>query len=141
MIRDKKCITCFQSKPVAEFYPSGCTGIMRDCNACREAEVAQPRQRPVAVTPASQLRRQEREASAPGCYTDEQKQARWDYYGGRCWMCRGTAVVMDHVKPLFRGGCNWPSNLRPACHPCNIRKAAYWPLPVWIARLYAANEC
>jgi hypothetical protein len=33
----------------------------------------------------------------------------------------------DHVKPLARGGSNWPANLRPACKSCNSRKGARWP--------------
>ena len=65
--------------------------------------------------------------AAPGHATPEQLAARWAYYGGRCWMCRGPARVFDHVKPLSRGGCNWPSNQRPACWACNGRKGRRWP--------------
>jgi 5-methylcytosine-specific restriction endonuclease McrA len=54
--------------------------------------------------------------------------ARWDFYGGRCWMCGGEAVEWDHVKPLSKGGAHCLANLRPACVPCNRRKSASWPL-------------
>lgn len=45
-------------------------------------------------------------------------------FGGRCAYCgrlRGRTV--DHVRPLDRGGCDWPDNLMPACNPCNNAKA------------------
>lgn len=67
-------------------------------------------------------RRRARMVQAAGQYSTAQFKDRWDYYGGRCWMCSGSADGMDHVKPLSRGGSNWPSNLRPACRPCNARK-------------------
>lgn len=53
--------------------------------------------------------------------------ARWDYYGGRCWMCRAEANEWDHVIPVALGGLHVPANLRPACRSCNRRKAARWP--------------
>ena len=67
------------------------------------------------------------EDAALGDVTAEQLQARIDYYGGRCWMCRAPWTCIDHVKPLSAGGCNWPANLRPACTPCNARKHNRWP--------------
>jgi 5-methylcytosine-specific restriction endonuclease McrA len=51
-----------------------------------------------------------------------QFRARWDFYGGKCWMCGGLANQVDHVIPLSRGGSNWPANLRPACRSCKGRK-------------------
>jgi 5-methylcytosine-specific restriction endonuclease McrA len=56
--------------------------------------------------------------------------ARWDYYGGLCWMCGKPAVEWDHVKPLARGGAHIPANLRPACRFCNASKRDHWPLEV-----------
>jgi 5-methylcytosine-specific restriction endonuclease McrA len=67
--------------------------------------------------------RMARKRNAPGRATAEQLIARWNYFGGRCWMCWGPADQWDHVIPLSRGGANWPSNLRPACR-CNQRKGA-----------------
>lgn len=64
---------------------------------------------------------------APGHATAEQIQARWAYYGDRCWMCRAPATDTDHVKPLAAGGSNWPANLRPACSSCNREKSDTWP--------------
>ncbi|MGF0262557.1 HNH endonuclease [Rhodococcus ruber] len=71
--------------------------------------------------------------------TTDQLNARWAYYGGRCWICGGKATVTDHVKPLSKGGSNWPSNARPACVPCNASKNAKWPFkPEDIAHIWAA---
>lgn len=69
-------------------------------------------------------RRRSRERSAPGYASREQIEARWDYYGNRCWICREPATGNDHVIPLALGGSNWPANIRPACGPCNARKGA-----------------
>src|SRR6266852_40005 len=63
-----------------------------------------------------QLRAMKR--GAPGHANATQIKARWDYFGGLCWMCGRPAKVLDHVKPLIAGGSHWPANLRPACRPC-----------------------
>lgn len=55
-----------------------------------------------------------------------QLQARLDYFGNLCWICSETATTVDHVKPLSKGGAHLPSNLRPACAPCNFRKHNKW---------------
>jgi len=75
-----------------------------------------------ALWRASRSRRRAREQGAAGKTTRAKLQARWDYFGGRCWICGGEADSIDHVIPLARGGSNWPSNLRPACLACNTRK-------------------
>jgi hypothetical protein len=77
-----------------------------------------------ALWRASKSRRRARELGAPGTTPRAKLQARWDYFGGRCWICGGEANSIDHVIPLARGGSNWPSNLRPACLVCNTRKGA-----------------
>lgn len=53
--------------------------------------------------------------------------AKWAYWGNRCWMCGGDAETMDHVKPLSKGGAHMLCNLRPACQSCNSRKRDAWP--------------
>lgn len=69
-----------------------------------------------------ELRRRARKRDAAGMFTAQQLQARWDFFGGQCWLCREPATGWDHVIPLARGGSNWPANLRPACRSCNARK-------------------
>lgn len=67
-------------------------------------------------------------AGAAGFFSEQQIRARVEFYGGICWICRAVPYqAIDHVKPLARGGSNWPSNLRPVCRECNSRKGAKWP--------------
>ena len=61
---------------------------------------------------------------AMGVCSRSQLAARWEYYGGLCWICGAPACGIDHVIALARGGSNWPVNLRPACRSCNSRKSA-----------------
>lgn len=79
--------------------------------------------------------RDARKRDAPGTHTVAQLQARIDFYGGRCWMCGCDWYALsiedqtiDHIKPISKGGSEWPANLRPACRSCNSSKNASWPL-------------
>lgn len=65
-----------------------------------------------------------RKLGAEGRATKKQIEARWAFYGGRCWLCGAPASETDHVLPLSRGGSDWASNQRPVCTPCNRSKAA-----------------
>lgn len=47
--------------------------------------------------------------------------ARW---GGQCCYCEAPAEHLDHVNPISRGGRDVPSNVVPACAPCNYAKGA-----------------
>ena len=55
--------------------------------------------------------------------------ARFAMFAG-CWMCGGPKTEVDHVKPLAAGGLHVPANIRPACKPCNSRKAGAWGHPI-----------
>lgn len=68
-----------------------------------------------------------RKHNAKGHSTKQQLQWRWDYYGGKCWICECEATEFDHVIPITKGGSNWPANLRPICRSCNARKSNIWP--------------
>lgn len=68
-----------------------------------------------------------RKAQAKGHATLAQVQARIEYYGGLCWICKAPYREIDHVIPLTKGGTNWPANLRPICRTCNARKGNRWP--------------
>lgn len=49
----------------------------------------------------------------------------------RCAYCReslGRRGHLDHIKPLARGGSNWPSNLQWLCVACNLSKSAKDPI-------------
>lgn len=40
-----------------------------------------------------------------------------------CAICRtAPATTVDHITPKNRGGTDHPTNLQPACHPCNSGK-------------------
>lgn len=68
------------------------------------------------------MNRRVRKKNAPGFATQEQIDARWAYYGGRCAYCGDVAVETDHKIPIALGGSGWPANLVPACRKCNARK-------------------
>lgn len=97
----------------------------------RESINARTRQRyrenPLPRLASGELRRARKEQATIVPFTDQQLQQRWDYYGGKCWMCGETATCTDHVKPLAKGGAHALANLRPACRPCNARKKDQWP--------------
>jgi 5-methylcytosine-specific restriction endonuclease McrA len=79
-----------------------------------------------------------RKAAAPGRATAEQLRARAEVYDFRCYLCGvevGPNPIMDHVKPLVKGGSNWPANRRPVCRSCNSRKGQWWDGPECIAHL------
>lgn len=45
------------------------------------------------------------------------------FYGDRCAYCGSTELIeRDHVVPITRGGGHEPSNVVPACRPCNRSK-------------------
>ena len=48
-------------------------------------------------------------------------------YGNRCHLqlpgCEGRATTKDHIVPVAAGGTDHIGNLRPACGPCNSRRA------------------
>jgi 5-methylcytosine-specific restriction endonuclease McrA len=76
-----------------------------------------------AVHQTSNMLRRARIRGAAGSCSVEQLQARIDYYGGLCSYCKVSPFEhVDHAIPVARGGTNWPSNLRPACSDCNLRK-------------------
>ena len=130
----KLCGTCGDIKANYE-YPANAVrndGREGECRSCRVA-------RGYKTNPATHKAWRDRNPDryrayrarrrrAPGRCTKAQAEARWAYYGGRCWVCKAPAVAMDHVKPLARGGSHWPSNQRPICRSCNSRKGAKWPL-------------
>ena len=80
-----------------------------------------------AILAHRQMQYTYRKLNAKGFSTKQQLQWRWEYYGGRCWICECEAKEFDHVIPLTKGGSNWPANLRPICRSCNARKSNTWP--------------
>ena len=53
--------------------------------------------------------------------------SRFEIWGNACWICKGEATAIDHVKPMSKGGSNLPANIRPICNSCNSSKKDTWP--------------
>lgn len=85
---------------------------------------------PDRVRLMDKTKRHARRAARSVPFTASQLAAKLAYWGERCWMCRGAAGAVDHVKPLSRGGWHMLANLRPICTSCNSRKRNRWPFPV-----------
>lgn len=65
--------------------------------------------------------------TADGKATAFQIYQRFQMFGSRCWICRDNKQLeIEHVKPISAGGSNWPSNIRPVCRSCNIKKGSKW---------------
>jgi hypothetical protein len=47
-----------------------------------------------------------------------------DVSDGKCFYCKAKATQTDHIVPISRGGTDDPTNLVPACRPCNSKKYA-----------------
>lgn len=83
-----------------------------------------------AATRAIKQRRRAKEREAEGTHTAADILRIGDAQKWRCHWCAkptGKAYEVDHIKPLSRGGSNWPRNLCIACVPCNRRKHASDP--------------
>lgn len=74
------------------------------------------------VNPQKFILRQAHRRAANGRASAEAVRARIEFFGGLCAYCKCPYQCIDHVIPISVGGTNWPSNLRPACNPCNRKK-------------------
>jgi 5-methylcytosine-specific restriction endonuclease McrA len=99
----------------------------RDPAADRARVRAWQKQNPERYRAIQARRRARRRDATVVRFTREQILAKVAYWGGRCWICGGSYEVIDHVKPLARGGAHMLSNLRPACRTCNLSKGGKWP--------------
>lgn len=78
---------------------------------------------------ANTLTRIARKKAAEGKYTGEDIKRMFDEQEERCAYC-GIRIFwnipkdfhVDHIRPLTRGGANWPDNLCLACASCNQSK-------------------
>lgn len=68
-------------------------------------------------------RRRARVLGGGGSHTAEQRIAKFEELGNRCFYCGiGGKLTLDHQTPLSRGGTNNLDNIVPCCGSCNSRK-------------------
>lgn len=101
-----------------------CEVVARTCGLCskhyRQANAAR-----YALHSAN--RRAAKRERCTGDISWEDIQAKFAYWGTRCWMCGSTErLTIDHVKPLSKGGWHVLGNIRPACLSCNCSKNNKW---------------
>lgn len=67
--------------------------------------------------------RRSREINAEGRFTADDIALITKAQGGKCACCgKKRKLTIDHIKPLTKGGSNWPSNIQMLCQPCNSSK-------------------
>lgn len=140
----KSCSKCNRNLPTSGFSKkrSAKDGLQAKCKDCdrarleawREANPERVRAQVKAWREANPEKRRAQKHSrrackrnAEGTHNSAQIRARTAVHGGSCIYCASNQDLhLDHIKPLSRGGSNWPSNLAPACATCNISKGAKW---------------
>ena len=73
---------------------------------------------------ATNANRRARGKGAEGKFSKSDILALLEKQNDACAICNSVLVKyhVDHIKPLARGGSNWPSNLQILCPSCNSRK-------------------
>lgn len=79
-----------------------------------------------------------RERNSEGRYTSQYIDKLLSKQNNRCIGCRISfnliKYTVDHIKPLSRGGSNWPDNIQLLCGPCNDSKGVKfmceWVVPI-----------
>lgn len=76
-------------------------------------------------------RRRVRKINAEGQHTVDDVRAIRSKQKDRCASCQkrlNNKGQVDHIKPLSKGGTDWPSNIQLLCAPCNLSKNARDPI-------------
>jgi len=77
-------------------------------------------------------RRRAAEKGADGTFSPDDILRIFDMQNGKCGICSTKKTMkqmhIDHIKPLSKGGSNWPKNLQLLCAKCNKSKWAKDPL-------------
>ena len=78
---------------------------------------------------ACRLQRQHRRETK-GYYTKTDIQRMLQEQNDACNFCKEAfngKYEVDHVKPIAKGGTNWPGNLQLLCRTCNAKKSDIYP--------------
>jgi 5-methylcytosine-specific restriction endonuclease McrA len=77
-------------------------------------------------------RRRAAEKGADGKFYPEDILRIFDMQKGKCGICSTKKTIemmhIDHIKPLSKGGSNWPKNLQLLCEKCNKKKSDKDPM-------------
>lgn len=80
-------------------------------------------------------RRRGRIRGADGHFTQDDVARIFAAQKGHCAACgKRRKLTIDHIKPLAKGGSNWPSNIQGLCLSCNQAKQAKDPIDFMRAR-------
>ena len=91
----------------------------------------------IANQKARKQRRRARIKNAPGQFTAVDVLKQYRSQKGKCWWCGcdlGNDYHADHLRPLARGGSNYPENIVVSCPKCNISRQDKMPYE-WSDRL------
>ncbi len=85
----------------------------------------------IASVKATTHNRRARMRGVEGAYTAADVRLIGERQKWKCYWCSKPTKQkyhVDHIKPLSRGGSNWPSNIAIACADCNLSKNAADPI-------------
>ena len=100
----------------------------RNAEICRAATQRWRDRNPDKATAGSR-RRAEMVRRAEGTFTQADIKRITIAQKGKCAICRRKKeLTIDHIKPLSKGGTNWPRNIQMLCRPCNSSKQAADPI-------------
>lgn len=80
---------------------------------------------------ASNINRKALKRQAEGKHTSADLKRIFEMQRGKCAYCKVSiknGYHVDHIKPLSKGGSNWPKNIQLTCESCNLSKRAKDPI-------------
>lgn len=124
----KICSGCHKKLPINRFTKNKQSPVELDyqCKECKKKKFRKTVKQNYEYHKWRWKLKRAKRKKAPGKTTAKQLKWRIEYFGFKCWICKKSYEEIDHVKPLSKGGTNWPANQRPICHDCNMKKSDKW---------------